>query len=446
MPVNTKSKLLTDAASDLFLVKSLWGGTQAMRDAGTAFLPREVGETKDEYENRKARSTLTNVFKKTVNTLTGRIFSEQARIDDDSAFEEFSANVDAEGRSFHRFCYDVARYAMRDGLRFIMVDMPIADGAKTKADEKALGIRPYWVEIDIRSVLGWTTAIINGQRFLTQFRYLEAVEEARDEFTTEAIEQIRVIDPNMVRLYRKNKNGEWYLFETIATTFAVVPVIPIYGSRFGYFEFEPPLLDLAHLNVEHWQKSSDQSNILHVARVPILHWAGYTPGYDQEGNPIELVIGPNTLAKSADSGARLEYVEHSGAAIGAGREDLLDIENRMEAMGAEFTTANRSGTQTATEKSINESGDISELQAFAENLKDSLELALEFTGEAMGKPFVGEVYLNSDLGAIKSPINIPELVKLRALGDISRDQLVSILSEEWGIEIDSADGAEYVVS
>jgi len=32
---------------------------------------------------------------------------------------------------------------------------------------------------------------------------------------------------------------------------------------------KPPLLDLAWLNVEHWQSASDQSNILHVARVPI---------------------------------------------------------------------------------------------------------------------------------------------------------------------------------
>jgi hypothetical protein len=32
----------------------------------------------------------------------------------------------------------------------------------------------------------------------------------------------------------------------------------------------PPLLNLALLNIKHWQSQSEQDNILHVARVPLL--------------------------------------------------------------------------------------------------------------------------------------------------------------------------------
>lgn len=437
MAVETKSQELNKASENFYLVESLWGGTRAMRNAGQTFLPREPGETLDSYENRKNRSTLTNVFKKTINTFAGRIFSERVRVDNAPSMQPIVENIDYEGRDLHRFSYDVCRYALRDGLRFIMVDMPRNPGAKTKAEEKALGIRPYWVEIDIRQVLGWKTSIVNGVRMFSQFRIMETVTESTGEFESKDVEQVRVIEPFRVRLYRKNEKSEFVLFEEILTTFSVVPVVPVYADRYGFMESDPPLLDIAWLNVEHWQKSSDQSNILHVARVPILHWAGYAPSYDEEGRPTEMVIGPNTLAKSPDASARLEYVEHSGAAIGAGRDDLADIEKRMEALGAEFVTSKKSGDITATEKAINESGDISELSAFAENFRDSLELAFIYTAQAMGEQFAGDVVLNSDIGVIHTPVNVPELIKLRAMGDVSQKTTLEILSDEWGVELDA---------
>jgi hypothetical protein len=44
--------------------------------------------------------------------------------------------------------------------------------------------------------------------------------------------------------------------------------------RCAFGDGEPPLLDLAYLNVKHWQSQSDQDNILHIARVPILALIG----------------------------------------------------------------------------------------------------------------------------------------------------------------------------
>ena len=437
MAVNTKNQIVKDNEDDLELVLALWGGTRTMREAGKTYLPQEPGEEKEAYDNRKARTTLTNIFRKTINTFAGRIFEDRVELVDADAFAEFEENVDLESRDFHRFAYDLTRFTLRDGLRFILVDAPVADGVKTKADENKAGIRPYFIEVDRRQVLGWKTTVSEGKRFFTQFRMLEVVEDGGDEFSTETIEQIRVIEPNKVRLYRQNKAKVWNLYQEIVTSIDFVPVVPIFSDRHGFMSAVPPLLDIAWLNVEHWQKSSDQSNILHVARVPILHWAGYKPSTNDEGKEIELIIGPNTLAKSPSENARLEYVEHSGQAIGAGRTDLLDIEERMRGLGAEFTTPQNSGNITATEKAINESGDISELSAFAQNLKDSLTVAMQMVGKMMGTEFTGEVNIPTDLGIMHDAVNIVELVKLRALGDISREGLFEILNKEWDTTLDA---------
>lgn len=437
MPVNTKTQQLKDLEDDLDLVLNLWGGTRTMREAGKKYLPQEPGEENADYSNRKDRSTLTNIFRKTINTYAGRIFSDPVTIEGQDGLDEFSENVDLEGRDFHRFGYDLSRFTLRDGLRFIVVEAPVADGVKTKADDKAAGIRPYFIDVDIRNVLGLKVDTTGGQAVITQFRMTEMVNEGGDEFVQDSIEQIRVIEPRLVRLYRKDAKGDYYLYDTITTSIGYVPVVPVYSDRQGFMMSAPPLLDLAWLNIEHWQKSSDQSNILHVARVPILHWAGYKAMTNEEGQEVNLTVGPNTMAKSADPKAKLTYVEHSGEGIGAGRQDLIDIENRMVALGAEFVTPNKSGDMTATEKAIDESGDISELSAFAQNLKDSMTIAVSMAADMLGTTFTGEINLNTDLGIITAPVSTEDVIKMRAMRDISREGMFDILNNEWGTMLDA---------
>jgi hypothetical protein len=441
MPVDTKQQILVDAEDDLKLVNALWGGTKAMRDAGVLYLPKEEAEEPLDYKRRRDQSFLTNFFKKTIKAMAGRLFEDKVTVLDAPAFDSLSENVDLEGRNLHRFGYDLTKLTMRDGLRFIVVDAPTAEGVRTAAEERIAGIRPYFVEVDINNVLGWKTEDIAGQRVLTQFRYKEMVTVEVDSFSDKVIEQIRVIEPGVVTLFRKNEKGEFVYFGEIPTSVDFVPVVPVYAGRQGFMDFEPPLLDLAWLNVEHWQKSSDQSNILHVARVPILHWAGYGAEYDDQGNEVLITVGPNTLAKSKSEKAKLEYVEHSGAAIGAGRQDLIDIESRSVALGADFMTPRKSGDMTATEAAIGEAGDVSDLSALAQNIKDSLELAFTYAGRMMGSEFTGSVSLNTDLGIMTS-VNIQELVKLRMAGDLSREGLFEVLNREWDTNLDVEQEAE----
>lgn len=457
MPVDSKQQIFVDMEDDLEMVDALWGGTKTMREAGVKYLPKEPAEEQEDYQARRDRSTLTNVFKKTINGYAGRIFDEPARIDSAPAFAGFVENVDYEGRDFHRFVYDLSRYTLKDGLRFILIDAPStrtdeaeegdAPVIQTPRDEKIAGIRPYWVEIDVRAVRGVETEIINGQITITQFRMEEIVSEPdpEDEFKNIDIVQMRVIEPNQVRLYRKADGADnWVLADTIATSINYVPVVPVFGDRVSYMKATPPLLDIAWLNVEHWQKGSDQSNILHVARVPILHWAGYGAAKDENGKEIDIVIGPNSMAKSANENAKLEYVEHSGKGIEAGRQDLQDIEKRMIALGGEFVLRREGSGVTATENVIDESGDLSELEAFAYNLIDSLTNAMVMTADMMNIQFDGEVFVNTDIGIMVTPVNIAELVKVRAIGDISREQFFEILNKEWGTDLDASVEGEKV--
>jgi hypothetical protein len=100
----------------------------------------------------------------------------------------------------------------------------------------------------------------------------------------------------------------------------------------------PALQDLADLNVAHWQSQSDQRNILHVARVPILFGAGIPD--DVEGQP-GFKVSAGSFTRATDPAAKLMFVEHSGAAIGAGDADLKNLEFQMQAMGLQLSSRSR---------------------------------------------------------------------------------------------------------
>jgi hypothetical protein len=158
-----------------------------------------------------------------------------------------------------------------------------------------------------------------------------------------------------------------------------VPLISMNTAPTGFMQARPPLIDLAWLNLAHWQSSSDQRHILHVARVPILFARALQIA---EG---KLEIGPNRLVLADDPAADLRFVEHSGAAIAAGRQDLVDLEDRMAVLGLEMLSR-QSGDATATARALDAAQTHATLTGILQVLRDGTESALMMMAGMMGLP------------------------------------------------------------
>jgi hypothetical protein len=173
-------------------------------------------------------------------------------------------------------------------------------------------------------------------------------------------------------------------YESGITSIDVVPFVFFYGLREGFGIGKPPLLELAHMNIEHWQSASDQQNILHTARVPLLFARGFS-GTDK------IVIGAKSATVAKDEKAELKFVEHSGAAIEAGRKSIHDLEDRMRQVGAELLTE-RQGEVTARQVNSEDEDNRSTLQKVVEEFEDSLEICLKlmglWTGDKSAQPVV----------------------------------------------------------
>jgi hypothetical protein len=400
-------------ADERALIATLMAGTDAMRKAGVRLLPKAPAESIDAYNYRLAVSVLYNGMRRTVETLAGKPLAEPLKFGDNvpQQIQDWCDDVDLQGRDLHAFAHAVFVQAIADGISHILVEYPTTALGATLAEKKVTGARPYFLHLKHDQILGWKSERIAGVETLTELRFLETVTEPKGRWLVEQVEQIRVLMRDAWETYRKDAQGNWALFDQGPVTLGAIPLATVYADRCGYMQARPPLLDLAHLNVEHWQSSSDQSNILHIARVPILFASGFREG--------TLVLGANSAVSNDDPTATLSYVEHTGAAIEAGRLSIKDIEERMCLMGAQLLVK-KPGTRTATEKAIDTAEANSALSLMARNLEDSLEYALQFMADWEGIGPAGEVELTGEIGGIDD-MEIEGLMKARELGLLSAE-------------------------
>jgi hypothetical protein len=384
-------------AAALQVVRDVAGGTARMRECGETYLPREPGEKDQEYKARLARSVFFNAYRKTREALVGMVFRENPKIGEDVSeiVKQQLENVDLAGTHLDVFAKELFTDAF-EGHSFILVDMDAAlPTGSTLADEKAAGRRPYWVKYKKDQALNWTGDRINGETVLTQITFEECSTEPSGRFGEDEVTKYRVFwlpiiddgknaDGNQVRpasyglvqweLWKKiqvNGKDDVILENAGTTSLTRIPVSVVYGRKIRFLESEPPLLDLAYLNIDHWQQYSDYRTQLNRL-VPILVRVG-VPVEQQ----TDLKTGPGCLVDMPKD-CELTYVSHDGEALDATHTGIVDAEQRMAMAGLSILTQRADSNITATEKKMDQSERTSELSTMARSLKDCLERSLGF--------------------------------------------------------------------
>jgi hypothetical protein len=431
-PVAVPVHQYMEMRSDWNLVDTLWGGTRAMRRAGKKYLPPMTEEPEAAYDTRLKQSVLTNYYRDTIEKLVSKPLKQPITLKDDvpASIEQYRDNIDGQGTDLDVFTKQVGEDTLNHGLSYILVDFPRNDPNATIAQEKANNIRPYAVHYTATQVIGWKTEVRNGKRVLTQVRIKEDSYEDAGEFEQVEVHRIRVLEPGFYRLYELKEIAEgkedWILVDSYEVNVKgapldFIPLIALYAAQTGFMTAEPAMIDLANLNITHWQSDSDQRNILHVARVPILFSAGLG---DSEAPVAKLNIGATTFIKG-QMGSDLKYVEHNGKGIEAGRQDLQDLEGRMAQLGLNMLVKGngRSGSATATARVLDQSEADSPLSMFARELEQALGKMLDYFGVFLGLgPDSGgtvEVFKDFSL-TMRDAEDIKALGEMRARGDISQ--------------------------
>lgn len=413
-------------------VSDVAGGTDAMRAAGEKYLPREKGEHVDDHKSRVARSVFFNAYAKTRDALVGMVFRHDPELQSDVS-EEIKGHwedIDLAGNHGDVFTKELFVDAC-EGHAAILVDMPSAlpDGA-TKEDEIVSGRRPYWVRYKANQILNWRTARINGETQLTQITFEERTCEAAGEFGEEEVTRYRVfrLSDSGVEwvLYRKDTSKpadqQFVIDDQGRSSLRRIPVAIVYGQRTGYLTSSPPLLDLAHLNISHWQQYSDF--------LTQLHWL--VPTLVLKGRPTDqqkIPVGANAvLDLPAEQHADAKYISHDGQALEAASKALLDLEQRMAMMGLSMLSQRQDSNVTATEKRQDWVEQSSQLATMARSLQDGIELALQFHAEYLGADSGGSVKLGVDEGGLTLDGSvITALSNLVGRGQLTLETMLQVL-------------------
>jgi len=124
------------------------------------------------------------------------------------------------------------------------------------------------------------------------------------------------------------------------------------------------------------------------------------------------------------------YVEHSGAALGQTRQQLLDFKGDMAVLGLGMLQHETRAAETAEAKRMDKSEQDSVLATAARSMQDAVEVAMGFHAEMLKLPTGGSIALNQDFE--KLSLDATQIAAYSALvlaGQISLETFWIIMQE-----------------
>ena len=407
------------------LIEQLLKGTRGIRQGHRKFLPQFPREADDSYDVRLSKAVLSPFYKRLELLLAGMLTRKPVRLTDvaDQVTEQLF-DVDLQGNDLQTWLFNTARVALRYGHVGVLVDAP-------RAGENG---RPYWITISPRELLGWRTEIADGKQRLTMLRIAETVTVPDGKYGEKDVERVRVLTPGAYEIHEKDEKGDYKIVDEGRTSLSEIPFAVAYANRTGVMESIPPLDDIAELNLQHYQVSSDLSNILSVSAIPLLAIYGFPQSAEEiSAGASEALALPET--------ARSEYIEPSGNSFDAQFKQLEQIENKINGLGLAAVLGAKLVGESAEAKRIDRSQGDSTMMVIAQQMQDLIDNCLRFHAQYLQEPVAGSSQVNRDfMGQRLEPQEIQALLQLYTAGTITQDTLLNelangdVLSEDFDIE------------
>lgn len=444
-------------------VDDILDGPGRIRSKGERYLPKNPAETGEEYKRRLASAPWQPEFEDILQSLSSKPFGKEIGLKDGASdrIKALAEDIDGKGNNLTAFSRPVFRAGVAKGFHAILVDNTGRGDARTIADERAAGVRPYWVGIRAEDEIDFKATFIGGREQPYHVRLRECVTR-RDGYAEVTVERIRELN----REPAYDGRGEivalgaptWKLWERqrIAATqreewvavaegvFAPLTEIPyarfVTGDREGPQCVRPPLNALADKQIDLYRALSRNEEAFYSVGYPMYAANGLGP--PPAGESIQT--GPNRILYAPGQGASWDVISADAESL---RVLLEDVEARTDAirrLGMQ-PLAPKSGGVTATASSIEGAKAHSTVEAWALGFKDVLEQAFVFTSQWLGEETKVEVNVHTDFKAgVTDQVSLQELREARKAREISHSAYVEglqrfdVLPADFDAEADEA--------
>lgn len=424
MAINTPNASYNEMAKKWERSSDLYEGLQRLRLKSNIYLPKELEETDQNYQQRVNRSVLFNVYRRTIQALVGYAFSSAVTVSGaPPQLEYLEYNFDGTGRSITEVAAEIFHDSIHFGKAHVYVDFPSTKDLPedlSLPEYEQMNLRPFVIPVCPRSVIGWRVEYDNGIETLKNIRLREVVREEDENFEESTVEYIRLITPDQITTYKATvDDSDFDIIDVSENTLNKIPLLTVYSNKLAALVSEPLLADLVELNINHFQSVSTQANALHFSRLPILLATGFADDADQ------LVIASNTIVMNSDPAASLKFVELNGQSISSARLFNQDLEGYMSKSGSEILFTKSVARQTASARQTDQVEALSIVQVILRSIEQSLEKAYSLAGEWLGLENVDvSIAIGSDLQLVSDPNPTNALVELQKLFQLNDEQLV----------------------
>ena len=332
------------------------------------YLHKEPAEPQPAYKARLDRATYTPIYRDSIRSYAG-LLSRFNVIDAPPSMEASDANVDLQGSSMQSFLTMVDEMVLRDGGSFVMVDMPVNNGADNFFDQMTDGRTPYLVSFKRADVINWQVDYERGVETVNQVtvRQLRSMPDPEGQFGSKVEPIYYVLSPGKVQVYRLVKSGpsRWQnqLIEEMGTSLPIVPIVWYGATTTRFAQGDLPMDGLADLSIQHFQMRSDLSELLHKCAMPVPVRKGAPVGAD--GKPAPLILGPNTAVDLSAEGGDFSFAEPTGKSLERHQQEIQHIESLMDRSSLNFLYG--ANVKTATEASLRASQVASSVAALIRN-------------------------------------------------------------------------------
>ena len=403
------------------------GGTQYFRSHAAEFLAQEVKEDYDAWRRRISHAVLSPFLTRLAEQAAGLILRKpiqlQAQEEDgeiDPWWDDFAENVDGYGTDINTFARRLAISSILYGHAAVLVDFPSTEPAPNLQAERELGLRPYFIEVDCRNILGWRKSSDSPIAPIGQVRINEYVSEELGMFGDQTVRQIRVLEQGAWQVWREGEAG-WYEYDSGTTSLSGIPLAVTYSNKIGELLSKPPMLAIANLNILHAQRTADLQHALHVAALPIL----VLRGFDDSDSVIGLSAN-SAILMPVDGDA--SYVEPVGQGSFAAQQDFItQLENQMSSLGISTLFAQKMGAETAESKRLSRTDSDSLLAVVSKDLEKALQNAFDMAGEFAGME-APQVKLDRDFDTqLLDAQQVQQYLQMWMQGAITHETLLEML-------------------
>jgi len=395
----SKTRAVLDMTKGWEIMKAVSSGTEYLRENSEAFLPLEPREDYDAYLSRVNRSVFSPYTQRLVRAASGLILRKPITVIGDPYWTDvFVKDVDGCGSDLDEYARRNLICALTYGHSNTLVDFPAPRGARSLAEERLQNRRPYWIEIDPSNIYGWRLDREVNYGKLIQVRIAEKAVVPDGDFGEKVYEQIRVIEPGKYRIYRKRETTkdmyteddafagnfdspsgeqEYELVESGDFSLGEIPLVTVYAGKTDTMTSKPPLLDIAYLNLAHFQRQADLIHSLHVASQPLL----VMEGWDDQTKDTAISVN---YAMATQPGNKIYYVEPAASAFEAQSAEIQELQSQMATLGISTLSQQKFVAESADARRLDRVDTNSMLSMVSLDLEQKMQKAFNLSADYLG--------------------------------------------------------------